>query len=111
MDRDEALLETIGILETVPGGPEVIAWFSDRPKFGDAEILELRLNRRGPSLLRVSAMMSESGKWKGPPYKGAVFDFTLRDMIDVSLDGFSHQNVIGGLTIHSSKARPIHPSL
>jgi hypothetical protein len=36
-------------------------------------------------LLRVSAKVSEAGKWRGPPFKHAVFDFTLSDMIDVDL--------------------------
>lgn len=111
MEKDEALLETIAILETIPGGSEVIEWFGGWPEFGDAEVLELRLVRRGKSLLRVSAEVSEAGKWRGPPFKHAVFDFTLRDMIDVYLDGFSHQNVIGGLTLHPTQNQPVHQSL
>ena len=43
--------------------------------------------------------------------KHAVFEFTLRDMIDTYLDGFSHQNVIGGLTLHRAQDQPVHPSL
>ena len=56
-------------------------------------------------------MISEAGKHKGPPFKHAVFDFILRDMIDVYLDGFGHQNVIGGLTLRRTKDKAVHPSL
>lgn len=106
MEKSEALLETIALLESIPGGRAVIDWFSGWPEFGDAEVLELRLVRRGSSLLRVSAEVR-----RRPPVKHAVFDFTLRDMIDVTLDGFSHQNVIGGLTLHRAQDQPVHPSL
>ena len=111
MDGSEALQETISILETIPGGPALIEWFGGWPEFGDAEILELRLVRRGPSLLRVATMVSAAGKKQGPPFKHAVFDFTLRDMIDVHLDGFSHQNVIGGLILRRAQDQPVHPTL
>lgn len=97
-------------METIPGGSEVVAWFGGWPEFGDAEVLEVRLVRRGPSLLRISAMAGE-GENYGAPFKHAVFDFTLRDMIDVNLEGFSHQNVVGGLTLHQATDQPVHPSL
>jgi Immunity protein 50 len=105
------LEETISILKEIPGGSEVIEWFGGWPEFGDAEVLELRLVRRGPSSLRLAAEVSAAGKHRGPPFKHAVFDFTLRDMIDVYLDGFSHQNVIGGLTLRRTKDQTVHRSL
>ena len=111
MEKDEALLETISILETIPGGPQVVAWFDGWPEFGDAEVLELRLIRRGPSLLRLAASASEGGRWRGAPFKHAVFDFALRDMLDIRLDGFSHQNVIGGLRLRRAQDAPVHPSV
>ncbi len=109
MDESQALQETISILETIPGGRAVIEWFGGQPEFGDAEILELRLVRRGPSVLRVSATASENRR--GPPFRHAVFEFTLRDTIDVHLDGFSHQNVIGGLRLRAAKDQPAHPGV
>ncbi|WP_158813762.1 hypothetical protein [Methylocapsa sp. S129] len=109
--EDEALEETLAILKEIPGGPEVIAWFGGSLEFGDAEVLELRLVRKGLSTLRLAAMTSESGKYKGPSFKHAVLDFTLRDMIDVHLDGFGRQNVIGGLTLRRAKDEALHPSL
>ena len=110
MEIGGALEETIALLKTIPGGSEVVAWFNGWPGIGDAEVLELHLVRRGPSLLRISAMTND-GEKVGPPYKGAVFDFALRDMVDVNLEGFSHQNVIGGLRIDRSTDQPVHPSL
>lgn len=103
--------ETISILREVAGGPEVIAWFHGYPAFGDAEVLELRLVRTGKSLLRLAAMTSKSGLGAGAPFKHAVFEFALRDMIDVHLDGFSGQNVIGGLSLRRAPDQPIHRSL
>ena len=109
--EDEGLEETISILNEIPGGREVVAWFGGRPEFGDAEVVELRLGRKGRSRLRLAAMVSEGGKYKGRPFKHAVLDFSLRDMIDVHLDGFSRQNVIGGLRLRRARDRAIHPSL
>ena len=110
MEIGGALQETIALLKTIPGGPEAVAWFNGWPEFGDAEVVELRLARRGPSLLRIFAMASEGGK-VGPPFKEAIFDFTLRDMVDVNLEGFGRQNVIGGLALQRSTDQPVHPSL
>jgi hypothetical protein len=109
--EDEGLEETISILNEIPGGREVVAWFSGRPEFGDAEIIELRLVRRTLSRLRLATKVSEGGKYKGPPFKHAVFDFSLRGMIDVHLDGFSRQNVIGALRLRRTPDRAMHPSL
>lgn len=109
--EQETLQETISILNEVPGGPDVIAWFGGWPEFGDAEVLDLQLVRKGSSSLRVAAMACEGGKYKGPPFKHAVFKFTLRDMIDVHLDGFGHQNVIGRLKLRRTQDHAVHPSL
>jgi hypothetical protein len=103
--------ETISILRETTGGPDVIAWFHGHPAFGDAEVLELRLVRTGKSILRLAAMASKKGLRAGPPFKHAVFEFSLRDMIDVHVDGFSHRNVIGGLTLRRTQDQAVHRSL
>jgi hypothetical protein len=108
---DESLEDTISILNEIPGGREVVGWFGGWPEFGDAEVVELRLVRKGPSRLRLAAMVSEGGKHQGRPFKHAVFDFSLRDMIDVHLDGFGRQNVVGGLRLRRAPDRAMHPSL
>jgi hypothetical protein len=109
--EDHGFNETISILNEIPGGREVVAWFGGRPEFGDAEVLELRLVRKGPSYLRLSAMVSEGGAYKGPPFKHAVFNFTLRNVIDVHLDGFSRQNVVGHVRLCRAPEKTPHPSL
>jgi hypothetical protein len=106
-----ALEETVSILNGVTGGAEAVAWFHGRPTFGDAEVLELRLSRRGGSVLRLAAMISRAGAQAGPPFKHAIFEFAMSDMIDVRLEGFGPQNVIGGLTLWRNQDRAVHPSL
>jgi hypothetical protein len=109
--KDDTVEDTISILNDISGGRELIAWFGGRPEFCDAEVLELRLVRHGPSCLRLATMVSKGGKYTGPPFKHAVFDFTLRDMIDVDLNGFGYQNVISGLALRRAQDRALHPSL
>lgn len=111
MLEEDFVEESVSILNQIPGGPEVVKWFDGRPEFGDGEVLEIRLVRKGPSYLRVAAMASEAGKYKGAPFKQAVFNFTLRDMVDVYIDGFAHQNVIGRLSFRCAPDRAVHPSL
>ena len=111
-DVDPRIAETIRVLNSLSGGAELLSWFGGRPEFGDGEILNLDLNRRGASL-SVATMMSEKGHYGGPPFKHAVirFYFKADDMIDVSLEGFSHQNVIGGLWLRFADTSAIDTSL
>jgi hypothetical protein len=102
---------TIAILDEIPGGAEVIEWFEGRPHFGDGEVLELRLVREGPNVLRISAMTYVGGEVTSSSVKHAVFTFFLRDMVDVRLDGFGRQNVTGGVTLRRSRVVDVHPSL
>ena len=102
--------QTISILDEISGGPAVIEWFEGKPQFGDGEILELRLSRKGPSVLRISAIYV-GGQTDLAFGKHAVFTFILRDMVDVHVDGFGRQNVIGGLTLRRSQVADVHPSL
>ena len=98
--------DTASILAEIPGGPELLDWFGGSPNFGDAEVMSLNLNREGPSILRMAVM-----KWVGTEFETIVVVLTLRDMIDVALEGFSHQNVVGGLTLKRGPELPVHPSL
>jgi hypothetical protein len=102
---------TISILGQIPGGETLLAWFHGWPEFGDAEVVEMRLIRSGPSVLRIVVEVSERGRYGGAPFKTAVVTFILRDVMEVALQGFSHQNVIGGLKIGMATDNPIHPSL
>lgn len=82
--------ELAAALAHVPGGAELVEWFGDLPDFGDSEVIRLTLDRQGPSELVIAL------DW---PTKSAVVTFELSAWIDVSLRGFSHQNVIGGLKL------------
>lgn len=82
--------ELAAALAQVAGGPELVEWFGDVTDFGDSEVVRLTLDRQGPSELVIAL------DW---PTKSAVVTFELSAWIDVTLRGFSHQNVIGGLKL------------
>ena len=71
------------------------------PSFHDGEITSLELHRNAPSYLRVHGFaVNVSGSkmdWKNA--KHAIVTFELQQIVDLQLDGFSHQNVIGSLII------------
>jgi len=84
----------------IPGGPELLAWFGRPPSFHDAEIVNLQLNRRAPSTVAIHTWtMTDRVDQRGYFIldRHAVVTFTLEDIVDLQLDGFSHQNVIGHL--------------
>jgi hypothetical protein len=99
--RNEASAgETASLLASAPGGQELLKWFSGLPNFGDAEIIALHLDRKGPSSLIVEVYQ---------PSRKALVTFVLGDWIDVRMTGFSHQNVIGGLILKRAGEREIAP--
>ncbi|AWN54512.1 hypothetical protein DK412_25270 [Methylobacterium sp. 17Sr1-1] len=65
---------------------------------GDAEIVSLHLDRRGPGTLRIA--LDQCGK-------SAIFVFDLSAWIDADLRGFSHQNVISSLTLRRAEEREV----
>ena len=92
----------------VPGGPELLRWFGQIPNFHDAEILGLNLRRSGQSTLILHGwvMTNEVGRDGFIVLdKHAVVTFTMEDIMDLQLDGFSHQNVIGGLKLQRATDR------
>jgi len=96
------MTQTETIYTGIPGGPELIAWFDRVPDFHDAEIVSLTINRRTPSILRLHGWTMRLEE--RPPRRiildnHAVVTFTLEDIIDLQLNGFSHQNVIYGLAL------------
>jgi hypothetical protein len=102
---------TMSIVRQIPGGEQLIDWFHGRLEFGDAEVVELRLMRNEPSILRIWQSISARERYGGPPFKTALISFMLRDVLDVAIQGFSHQNVISGLKIRMAKPMQLHPSL
>lgn len=93
----------------LPGGAELLRWFGRVPSFHDAEIISLDLRRKGKSALSLHSWVgtdkvSEAGFIVLDRH--AVVTFTLEGIMDLQLDGFSTQNVIGGLTLRRATDRP-----
>jgi hypothetical protein len=104
MQIDEA-----AIYGEVPGGQELLRWFDCVPSFHDAEILSLHLNHKGPSILRLHGWVTTNragAEGYGILEKHAVVTFALDGIMDLQLDGFSIQNVIGGLILRRAPDRP-----
>jgi hypothetical protein len=88
--------ESLPSLRSVPGGDNLLALFGGQvPRFGDAEIVSLHLNRAGQSTLRVHEFL-----------KSVLVTFTLTEIINLNLDDFSPQNVIGRLDIRLIREFP-----
>ena len=86
----------------IPGRDEVMKWFGEWPSFHDAEILELYLDRSGPSWVKLHAWLT-TNRTDDKGYfileKHAVVTFTFDDISDLKLDDFSSQNVISCLLL------------
>lgn len=107
-DSEVSRVETVEILKELPGGPELLDWFDGDPSFHDSEVISICLDRHRTSWLRVAACkLAGKDQWDT-----IVVTMTLKDQIDLSIQGFSHQNVIGRLTIRRSRDdNPVHQSL
>ena len=97
------------IYHEVSGGAELLHWFGRVPSFHDAEILSLDLRRRGQSTLRLHGWITtdkvgESGFLVLE--RQAIVSFALDGIMDLQLDDFSIQNVIGGLILRRAPDRP-----
>ena len=99
----------MNIYDEVPGGPDLVRWFGQEPSFHDAEILSLHLHRKGQSVLRLHGWI-DTGEVGQDGYfvldRHAIGTFTLSGIMDLQLDGFSIQNVIGGLVLRRAPDRP-----
>ncbi|MFI5013420.1 MAG: hypothetical protein ACHQAY_13845 [Hyphomicrobiales bacterium] len=103
------MTDTEATYAAIPGGPDLVAWFGHVPNFQDAEIVSLDLHRRGPSILRIHFWNRRNEIDDCGYYvldRHAVVAFTLEDIMDLQLDGFSHQNVIFGLQLRRASERP-----
>ncbi|MBB2699085.1 UNVERIFIED_ORG: hypothetical protein GGI66_003767 [Rhizobium esperanzae] len=92
--------------EKIAGGPELLAWFGQKPTFHDAEILSLSLT--GVSKLTIHGWIgTDAVDQEGYRIldKHAVVTFAFEDIMDLQFDGFSHQNVINGLVLRSATDR------
>jgi Immunity protein 50 len=97
------------IYDAVSGGADLVSWFGQVPSFHDAEILSLHLRRTGQSVLRLHGWIN-TGEVGQDGYfvldRHAIVTFTLSGVMDLRLDGFSIQNVIGGLVLRRAPDRP-----
>jgi hypothetical protein len=97
-----ALQESLAVYQSIPGGPELLAWFGGVPTFHDAEILCLKLDRSGPSTLVIHGWVM-TDKVDAEGYfvldRHVVVTFLLEEIADLRLEGFTAQNVIHGLRL------------
>jgi hypothetical protein len=97
------------IYDAVSGGDDLLRWFGQAPSFHDAEILSLDLRRKGQSVLRLHGWINTGQVGQGGYFvldRNAIVTFTLSEVMDLQLDGFSVQNVIGGLILRRAPHRP-----
>lgn len=90
-------MELPNALNAIAGARELHDWFGYWPSFHDAEIISLHLNRRGSSSLllhtwEMTKEVNEKGFYELA--KHVVVEIVMEDVFDLSLQGFSHQNVI-----------------
>jgi hypothetical protein len=67
------------------------------------------LRRKGQSVLRLHGWTNTGAVGPGGYYvldRHAIVTFTLNGVMDLQLDGFSIQNVIGGLVMRRAPDRP-----
>jgi hypothetical protein len=88
-------------LSLIHGAQELFAWFGYWPSFHDAEIIELHLDRKGVSSLKIETWemtkeTDERGFYKLA--KRVLVTFLLKGVSNCDLTEFNHQNVISGLS-------------
>ncbi len=101
--------ETTSVYARIPGGSELIAWFGYVPDFHDAEIVELSLRRRAPSVFRVHTWITRDEIDKDGYFvkdRHVVVSFMLEGIVDLQLESFNHKNVISGLILRHAPDDP-----
>jgi hypothetical protein len=98
------LIVDIELLSQVPGGQELLAWFGGyAPRFHDAEVLGLTLDREGATCaLRVHGFeMTNEVDANGffICTKHAVVTFVVGWLAELELHDFGDQNALMGLAI------------
>ncbi|WP_168074621.1 Imm50 family immunity protein [Caulobacter sp. SSI4214] len=91
------------LLRNVPGGPELVAWFGYAPRFHDAEVLSVILDRDEPRCsLRIHGFeMTSEVDAQGffVCTKHTIVTFHLIDLLNIELSGFNGQNAVMDLSI------------
>jgi hypothetical protein len=78
-------------LAQLTGAQDLFDWFGYWPSFHDAEVISVHLNRAGSSSLVLH------DAWE--PTKHVVITFLLYEILESTLEGFNHQNVLFGLEL------------
>jgi hypothetical protein len=91
----------------IPGADQIVSWFGHWPSFHDSEVLQINLNRKGQSLIRLHAFrmtkqVDETGHFVLDRH--AIVTFRLEGVSDLELVDFSGKNVIFGLSLESVEA-------
>jgi hypothetical protein len=96
------------LYQKIQGGKELLDWFGVVPSFHDAEILSLHLDRSEGARLNLNGWITTNAVDPQGYFvitKRAMITFAFKEITDLHLDEFSHQNVIYGLelTQHSDQ--------
>jgi immunity protein 50 of polymorphic toxin system len=93
----------------IPGSDDVVRWFGYWPKFHDAEVVSITLNRSAGSTVEIYAFERASEVDTGGHYilsKHAVITFILEGFLmndegitNTRIDFFNHQNVLSSVSI------------
>ena len=89
-------------LESVNGAQDLFDWFGYWPSFHDAEVVCLNLNRGAAcSLVLKTWEMTKEIDVRGyyVQAKHVIVEFVMKEVVDLNLNGFNHQNVIFGLAV------------
>ena len=89
-------------LGQVKGAQDLFDWFGYWPKFHDAEVTSVHLNRAGSSSLEVHAWEttnSVDAEGYFATQKHAVVTFLLYEIWELALEEFNHQNILDRLDL------------
>ena len=89
-------------LQDIPGGRALLDWFGSVHRFHDAELLEIDLNSKGPSTLRIHTWrMTDKVDARGyfELDKHVVVTITLEGVTDISLAEFNLPGIIFDLEV------------
>jgi Immunity protein 50 len=92
-------------LKSVEGAETLYNWFGYWPRFHDAEVISLHLNRSGASSLvlhtwEMTKEVDERGCYVLA--KNAVVEIVMKDVAGLNIRGFNQQNVIFGFEIEKT---------
>jgi len=98
----------MSVINEVRGGPELLNWFEGRaPRFHDAEVLSLSLDRLDASAalkvhtFQVTPEVDSRGHFICTRH--VIVTFTLKSISSIELRDFNHQNALYGLSLNRTE--------